>query len=341
MKAGIAEAKNISPSPTPTISGAWSRVPTTISGSSAETAHKCVVAVQKADRLADRSGEAAADALLDEMRDHLGVCLAGERMTALRELGAQLLVVLDDAVEHDGHAPRAVVVRVGVLVAGPAVRRPARVAEPDRGLRRSLSAARREQRVQVADGAHRLEAAVLHEDDACRVVAAVLKPLQAVEDDGLARASPGVAYDAAHACSLLRVSRRRAGCGRHLRAALFRRRRRVLTTRYRPCRAGRHPPSLSMNLHLVTRAGSPLAGLRARARRSGCSSGVRAAGLLYAGYSTAPSGGPTGESPCSAKCRSKARHSRMPSRRMTSKLTQSTRLRLRRSATRRASTARS
>ena len=59
-----------------------------------------VVAVQQTDRLADRSGEAAADALLDEMRHHLGVGLAGERVTALRELGAQLLVVLDDAVER-------------------------------------------------------------------------------------------------------------------------------------------------------------------------------------------------------------------------------------------------
>jgi len=30
-----------------------------------------------------------------------------------------------------------------------------------------------------------------------------------------------------------------------------------LATRSRPCRAGRHPPSLSMNLHLVTRVRRP------------------------------------------------------------------------------------
>ena len=45
----------------------------------------------------------------------------------------ELAVVLDDPVVHDGNPPRAVGVRMGVAIAGPAVRRPARVADPEGG----------------------------------------------------------------------------------------------------------------------------------------------------------------------------------------------------------------
>src|SRR5665647_2168142 len=146
--------------------------------------------------------ETVADVLLDEVHHYLGVGLALELMPARAELGAQLLVVLDDAIDDDRDLARAIVVRVRILVTRPAVRGPARVAEAHDGLGR-VGPGRREQGVEVADRTYRLEAVGLHEDDAGRVVAAVLEASEAVEDDGLPGASPDVAYDAAHACSLL------------------------------------------------------------------------------------------------------------------------------------------
>ena len=62
------------------------------------------------------------------MRDHLGIRFGGEVVAELLELVAQLFVILDDAVVHDGEA---VVRDMGVRVAlgGHAVRGPARVGD--------------------------------------------------------------------------------------------------------------------------------------------------------------------------------------------------------------------
>jgi hypothetical protein len=88
------------------------------------------VAPQGTNRGAHGRREALTEVLLDEVRHDLGVGLALELMPARAELGAQLLVVLDDAVDDDRDLACAVVVRVSVFVAGPAVRRPARVPQP-------------------------------------------------------------------------------------------------------------------------------------------------------------------------------------------------------------------
>ena len=80
----------------------------------------------------------------------------------------------------------------------------------------TIGAGGREERVEVADGAHGAAGPPSSiEHDARRVVAAVLEPSQTVEDDRLAGTAPGVAYDAAHPCSLLGAGRRGAGSGRH------------------------------------------------------------------------------------------------------------------------------
>jgi hypothetical protein len=61
------------------------------------------VAVQAADGGAYGAGQATAvDVLFYEVRDDLRVRLGGEDVPAAAELGAQLFVVLDDAVEDDG-----------------------------------------------------------------------------------------------------------------------------------------------------------------------------------------------------------------------------------------------
>ena len=73
---------------------------------------------------------------LDEVDDDLGVRLGGELVPVLLERGLELAEVLDDAVQDD-RDPRFVAARerVRVLLGDLAVRRPARVAEPGRGLR--------------------------------------------------------------------------------------------------------------------------------------------------------------------------------------------------------------
>ena len=74
------------------------------------------------------------------MRCAISSVSVSERMMCpvARELLAQLDEVLDDAVVHDGDAPRAVDVRVGVLLARLAVRRPARVPDAHTARERRL-----------------------------------------------------------------------------------------------------------------------------------------------------------------------------------------------------------
>ena len=115
---------------------------------------------------------------LQQMDRDLGVGLAGEAMPLRDERSFQLLEVLDDPVVDHGRDAAAIDVRVGVLLAGPAVRRPSRVADPGvagggmRGHDRC-------QVVELSFGTHDLEGPVLLHRDAGRVVPAVLEPAQA------------------------------------------------------------------------------------------------------------------------------------------------------------------
>ena len=88
----------------------------------------------------DRSKELAEGGLgvrlmgfLQQVHDHLAVGLTREAVPPRLQTGAQLVVVLDDAVVGDGEmasAMPAAEVRVGVLLGDGAVGRPARVADP-------------------------------------------------------------------------------------------------------------------------------------------------------------------------------------------------------------------
>lgn len=69
-----------------------------------------------------------------------------------------------------------------------------------------------------------------------------------------------------------------AGCGRHLEPLCFAVASGFCRLDHDRAGAGRHPPSLSMNLHLVTRANRPL-GVAARGPGAQVADGVRAAGL--------------------------------------------------------------
>ena len=132
------------------------------------------------------------------MRRDLGVGLGLELVALGDELVLERLVVLDDAVVNDGDAvAREVRVRVGLGHA--AVRGPARVrdAEPARERLRlracvsscaTLPTVRRKPSLRFA----------LHDGEAGRVVAAVLEPLQALDEHGDDVALCDGADDAAH-----------------------------------------------------------------------------------------------------------------------------------------------
>ena len=114
-----------------------------------------------------------------ELDDGLGVGVAGEDRAVGLELGAQRAVVLDDAVMHHGDPPG--LVRVRVALARRAVRRPAGMADAGMAADRILHEQVGE-RDQLAHRPPAAEAPLVHGRDAGAVVAAILEPLQRLED---------------------------------------------------------------------------------------------------------------------------------------------------------------
>ena len=118
---------------------------------------------------------------VDQLRHRLGVGLGGELLPRALQLGAQLGVVLDDAVVHHGDARGAV--RMGVALGRRAVRRPARVADAGgAGQRRAVQ--RRGEVAELALGAAALDLAVDQGGDAGAVIAAIFQPPQRLQDAG-------------------------------------------------------------------------------------------------------------------------------------------------------------
>src|SRR5262245_12409724 len=131
------------------------------------------------------------------MGEYLAVGLRAEDVPRSLEPRAQLGGVLDDAVVDDGESAGAVRMRMGVHVARLAVRRPARVSDPDAAVQ-----ALREVALELGDLASRLvqlEPAARHDRDPGRIVAAVLEAMQPGEQDGDGVLAPDVADDATHA----------------------------------------------------------------------------------------------------------------------------------------------
>ena len=136
--------------------------------------------------------------ILDKVGDDLGVRVGDKRVTVAREIGAQLGVVLDDAVVHDGDATRAVQVRVSVAVGGGAMGGPTRMRDA-RGTHGICRLAAIDERLDAARALHAVEVARRRDDlDARRVIASVLKRLQALEQELLCLVLAGVCDDSAH-----------------------------------------------------------------------------------------------------------------------------------------------
>ena len=149
-------------------------------------------------RAADRVLEAVVFHLaLDQVRDDFRVGFGDELVALALQLLLQVEVVLDDAVVDDDDLAGAVAVRMGVFFGRPAVRRPARVADAvvaDSGCRVDDVFEVRE----LAGAAPQFDAAVAHDGDARRVVAAIFEPPQAVDEHRHDFLRSDVADDSAH-----------------------------------------------------------------------------------------------------------------------------------------------
>ena len=143
--------------------------------------------------------QVAVEVLRDQVGHHLRVRLGGELGAACTEAVAQLGPVLDDPVEHDVDAPAGVPVRVRVLLGDSAVRGPAGVADAGGAAQVPVRARHRvAELLEVADRVHAADVAVCHERQPSRVVAAVLEPLEPLEQQVAALARPDVSDDPAH-----------------------------------------------------------------------------------------------------------------------------------------------
>ena len=123
------------------------------------------------------------EVLLDQVGDDFGVGLGGELVAFGDQLLLQRDIVLDNAVVDDDDLAGAVAMGMGVLFRGTPVRGPAGVADAVGAVER-LQADDLFQVAQLAFSAANLQAsAIAGNRDARRVVAAILQPAQAINDD--------------------------------------------------------------------------------------------------------------------------------------------------------------
>src|ERR1700733_3592007 len=129
------------------------------------------------------------------MRDDFGVRVAREPYASRLELALQRHVVLDDAVVDD--CDLAGDVRVSIGFARPAVRSPARMADPGRSLKGGL-AERSVEIGELAHGANDRQSASRVNRETRRIVAAVFEPSQPFDEDGNGVLPANISHDPAH-----------------------------------------------------------------------------------------------------------------------------------------------
>ena len=120
--------------------------------------------------------------MLDQVGEHLGVGLRLELVAVGAQPLLDLEVVLDDPVVDDDERALAVGVGVGVLLGRTAMGRPARMADAERTGQRPFAEDPLEH-LEPAGGAPHVERAVAEDGDARGVVAAILEPLEPLDDD--------------------------------------------------------------------------------------------------------------------------------------------------------------
>jgi hypothetical protein len=148
-----------------------------------------------------------------EVGHDLGVGGRGEVIAGGLELVAQLQIILDDAVVHDGDTSARVRMRMGIGLGGGAMGGPAGMPDAHvrlQGLLEHLAL----QIDDLADLATELETAVEGNGETRGVIAAVLQALETVHHHDLGEVVPDVADDAAHDLARISSSGRRPGVPR-------------------------------------------------------------------------------------------------------------------------------
>src|SRR6516165_2538642 len=133
---------------------------------------------------------------IDQMRNYLAVSFGCEFGALFFELEAQLAEILDDAIVN--HRDVLGGMRMSVVLVRLAVRGPTRVPDTDIAGER-VFAQSRFQIFQLAFGAPPLEFVALQRRDACRIIAAILKPLEGIDQLLRDRAASQDADNSAHA----------------------------------------------------------------------------------------------------------------------------------------------
>ena len=142
--------------------------------------------------------------LFDQVGERLRIGLGAEAVAGPLERRAQGVGVLNDAVVDDGDAVPAVHVRVGVARGGRAVRCPAGVGDAARAGER-LAGERVPQPLHPAGELPDRDPSAILDGDAGGVVAAILEPAEALQQDRRRLARTDVPHDAAHRSSQLQV----------------------------------------------------------------------------------------------------------------------------------------
>ena len=147
----------------------------------------------------DQVAPAGAVRAAEEHSGDLGVGFAPEGEALGEELGLQLSVVLDDAVVDDGEPVVIGQVRVGVVVGGSAVGRPAGVPDAGGAVGERVALQVVAEDAELARAlAHTQIALTVDDGDAGGVVSAVFETGQARKKDGLALARAHVSDDSTH-----------------------------------------------------------------------------------------------------------------------------------------------
>src|SRR5436189_3264630 len=137
--------------------------------------------------------------LLDQVSDYLSIGLRGEAMAFLSELLLKRNVVLDDAVVNHYNLAAAIAVRMCVFFSGAPVSGPAGVSDTVSSVER-LEPDHFFQIAQFAFGSPNLKTlAVAADRNSSRVIPAVFKPPQAIQNDGNDPFFANITHDSAHA----------------------------------------------------------------------------------------------------------------------------------------------
>ena len=152
--------------------------------------------------IANRLEKIALVAIADQMREHLGIGFREEMMTLALKPRTQRAVVFNDAIVHQCNVAALVEVRVCIDLGRRTVGCPTRVGNAGAGahkpFRRPVGARAILQRCHLARSLCHRDAITIHHCETGRIVAAILKPTQAIDEHLRRLCLANVSDDTAH-----------------------------------------------------------------------------------------------------------------------------------------------